>query len=43
MLEHGPDDAKLSGSIPAWATHFRAGLHDPAGSLPPQTVLRFCD
>lgn len=43
MLEHDADDAKASGLIPAWTTHFRAGLDDPAGSLPTQTSLRFCD
>ena len=31
-LEQGVNNAKITGSIPLWAIHWRVGLHDPSNS-----------
>lgn len=38
-LEQGADNTRVIGSVPVWATHLRAALGDPSGSLPNQTII----
>lgn len=39
--ENGTNNTKLTCSIPVWSTPWRAGLSDPCGLLPTQTILWF--
>lgn len=39
-LEQGANNVDIMGSVPVWATHLRAALDDPSGSL---QLRLFCD